>query len=165
MRTLKALALAATAALSLTSTTSTASADGYTSYSNGGAVQTWYAPGTGYGPVNVNYHGQGNGHGHGNGHGNGYGQQGGHGGGYNNGHGPDYYRVHGVASHDHLNVRHGPGVRNHVVYHLPYNARAIQVGHCAQISTSRGPATWCTVTWNGHQRGWVNARYLAEDHY
>lgn len=157
MRTLKTLALAVTAALSLTSV---ASAEGYyptTTYTP--AVQTYYAPGTGYVPQNVNYHGQGNGHG------NGYTQQGGHGGGYNNGHGPDYYRVHGVSYHDHLNVRHGPGVRNHVVYRLPYNARAIQVGNCAQISTSRGPATWCVVSYQGYQRGWVNARYLAEDRH
>lgn len=157
MRTLKTLALAVTAALSLTSV---ASADGYTpnGYSSP-AVQTYYAPGTGYGPITVNYHGHGNGqgNGHGNGQGNGYGNQGGH--------GVTYYRVHGVSYHDHLNVRHGPGVRNHVVFRLPHNARGIQVGTCTQISTSRGPATWCNVAYQGHPRGWVNARYLAEDRH
>lgn len=161
MRTLKTLALAVTAALSVTTV---ASAQGYTpnGHYTAPAVQTYYAPGTGYTgytPTNVNYHGQG--------HGNGYGNQGGHGNGYGNqGHqAVTYYRVHGVSYHDHLNVRHGPGVRNHVVYRLPYNARGIQVGNCAQISTSRGPATWCTVAYQGHQRGWVNARYLAQDHH
>lgn len=152
MRTLKTLALAVTAALSLTSV---ASANGYTGYTGYAApVQTYHAPVinhgpvvnhgpvTNHGPVNVNYHGHGNGYGH----------------------AVTYYRVHGVASHDHLNVRHGPGVRNHVVYHLPYNARGIQVGNCAQISTSHGPATWCVVSHHGYQRGWVNARYLAQDY-
>ncbi|MBY4893274.1 hypothetical protein KUL25_10910 [Rhodobacteraceae bacterium N5(2021)] len=152
MRTLKTLAFAVSAALSVTSA---ASADGYTpnGYTgyNSPAVQTYYAPGSGYGPVNITYHGQGYGNG------NGYGNQGGH--------AVTFYRVHGVSSHDHLNVRHGPGVRNHVVYHLPYNARGIQVGNCAQISTSYGPATWCTVAYQGYQRGWVNARYLAVDHH
>ncbi|GAB5448158.1 SH3 domain-containing protein [Gymnodinialimonas sp.] len=153
MRTLKTLALAVTAALSVTSV---ASAQGYggNGYHPAPTVQTYYAPGTGYTgytPTNVNYHGHGN-------QGHGYGNQGGHG-----GHAITYYRVHGVSHHDHLNVRHGPGVRNHVVYRLPYNARGIQVGNCAQISTSHGPATWCTVAYQGYQRGWVNARYLAQD--
>lgn len=154
MRTLKTLALAATAAISVASTASAQSyaPQGYTGY-NAPAVQTYYAPGTGYTgytPTNVDYHGQG--------HGNGYGNQGGY--------APavTYYRVHGVHHHDHLNVRHGPGVRNHVVYTLPYNAYNIQVGQCAQISTSHGPATWCTVAYQGHARGWVNARYLAQQH-
>lgn len=144
MRTLKTLALAAAAALSLTSV---ASANGpYTYGYSASPAQTYHAPGTGYGPVHVNYHGQGQGYGN---------------------HGVPavtYYRVHGVAYHDHLNVRHGPGVRNHIVYTLPYNARGIQVGNCAQISTSRGPSTWCTVSYQGYQRGWVNARFLTQDY-
>lgn len=152
MRIFKTLALAATAALSLATV---ASANGYYPTNGHAPAAQVHAPGTGY-VQHVNYHG------HGNGHGNGHVQQGG---GHYDGHGPDYYRVHGVASHDHLNVRHGPGVRNHVIYQLPYNARGIQVGNCTQISTSHGPATWCVVNWNGYQSGWVNARYLAEDYH
>lgn len=154
MRTLKTLALAVTAALSVTSV---AFAQGYTSHGySTPTVQTYHAPANGHGAVTVNYHGQG--------HGNGYGNQGGYG--QQGGHAPavTYYRVHGVSYHDHLNVRHGPGVRNHVIYTLPYNAHNIQVGQCAQISTSYGPATWCTVAYQGHQRGWVNARYLTQQH-
>jgi uncharacterized protein YgiM (DUF1202 family) len=144
MRILKAFALAITAVFSLAAGASAGgSAPG--SFPN---VQTFHAPGSGYGTLGVTYHGQA--------------QQGGH---LNDGHGPDFYRVHGVAYHDHLNVRHGPGVRNPVVDRLPYNARGIQLGTCAQIATTRGPATWCIVSWNGYQRGWVNARYLAEDNY
>lgn len=145
MRILKAFALALTAALSLTSV---ASAGGtYSGYATPVQTWGWQAPA----PVQVTYHGQTNG----------YGQQGG---GYNDGHGPDFYRVNGVAYHDHLNVRHGPGVRNPVVYTLPYNARGIQLGNCTQIATSYGPATWCYVSYQGYGRGWVNARYLAEDY-
>ncbi|QXT40669.1 SH3 domain-containing protein [Gymnodinialimonas ceratoperidinii] len=146
MRIFKAFALAMTAALTLAAGASA----GGTAQGAHPNVQTFYAPGSGHGAVAVNYHTQGQP------------PQGGHG---NDGHGPDFYRVHGVAYHDHLNVRHGPGVRNHVVDRLPYNARGIQLGTCAQISTTRGPATWCIVSWNGYQRGWVNARYLAEDNY
>lgn len=158
MTSFKKIALAVTAALSLTAVS--ASAQGYGTGGYNAPIPAWtsavtgpiYAPGTGYTHTNVNYHGHGN--------------QGGHGNGYGNqGHqGVTYYRVHGVSYHDHLNVRHGPGVRNHVVYHLPYNAHNIQVGNCTQISTSRGPSTWCVVHYQGHTRGWVNARYLAQQH-
>jgi len=149
MRPFKALALALAAVLSLTSAIS---AEGYVAPAPA-HVWGWQAPV--HAPVQATYHGQVQG--------NGYGQQG-HGGGYDDGHGPDFYRVHGVSYHDHLNVRYGPGVRNPVVYTLPHTARGIQLGNCTQIATSYGPATWCYVSYQGYGRGWVNARYLAEDH-
>ncbi|ABD56391.1 SH3 domain-containing protein [Jannaschia sp. CCS1] len=81
------------------------------------------------------------------------------------GHGPDFWRVSGVANWDVLNVRAGPGVAYNVVDRLPHNARQVQVVSCVPIATSRGPANWCLVNWQGYQRGWVNSRFLREDSY
>jgi len=95
------------------------------------------------------------------------------------GHGPDAWRVHGVASHDHLNARVGPGTSYFVIDALPYNARGIQVSYCTPTVTQQQfygltyqqqqrlnqYSAWCLVTWNGYQRGWVNRRFLAEDAY
>lgn len=78
--------------------------------------------------------------------------------------GPDFWRVHSVASWDVLNVRDGPGVAFSIIDALPFNARRVQVVNCVEIGTSRGPATWCLVNWQGFQRGWVNRRFLAEDY-
>ncbi len=146
MRIFKATALALVAALSVSATASTATATGA-----GNPVHPLY----GYGhaqPVHpVNYHGH---QGHVN-----YGHSNwGH---YNN---YSWYGVHGVGYHDHLNVRHGPGVRNHVVYTLPYNAHGIQLHDCTVIPTSHGHSRWCLVAYQGHVRGWVNARFLAQSH-
>ncbi len=141
MRFVKATALALVAALSVTATT--ASATGY-------GQQTY--PQYGYGhtqPVNYHGHGGGQGYGHSNwGH-------------YNN---YSWYHVSGVSYYDHLNVRSGPGVRNHVVYALAHNAYGVQLQDCTVISTSRGPSRWCLVAHNGQVRGWVNARFLAQSH-
>ncbi len=141
MRFFKATALAVIAALSVSATA--ASATGY-GYGN--------QPHYGYtGPAHtVTYHG----HGYGNGHHTNWGH-------YN---AYSWYQVHGVSYHDHLNVRYGPGVRNHVVYTLPYNAHGVQLHNCTVISTSRGPSRWCLVSHQGHVRGWVNARFLAQSH-
>ena len=79
------------------------------------------------------------------------------------GHGPDWWRVRDVASWDVLNVRNGPGVAFDQVDALHHNARRVQVVNCVEIGTSRGPATWCLVNWQGFQRGWVNSRFLGED--
>ncbi|MEX3014270.1 SH3 domain-containing protein [Gymnodinialimonas hymeniacidonis] len=139
MRFVKATALALVAALSVNATA--ASATGY-------GQQTY--PQYGYGQTHtVNYHGHGGGYGHSNwGH-------------YNN---YSWYHVSGVSYYDHLNVRSGPGVRNHVVYALAHNAYGVQLQDCTVISTSRGPSRWCLVAHNGHVRGWVNARFLAQSH-
>ncbi|WP_044007026.1 SH3 domain-containing protein [Jannaschia sp. CCS1] len=91
--------------------------------------------------------------------------------------GPDAWRVQGVASHDHLNVRVGPGVDYFVIDALPHNARQVQVVVCTPTTTREqyfalphhlqqrlnSYSTWCLVNWNGHQRGWVNRRFLTED--
>jgi len=142
MRFFKATALALVAAISATSI---ASATGYNQPSSWG----WTPPAR-----TVTYHGHGNGHGHGHGHG--YGHS-------NWGHYNNYasYHVHGVGYHDHLNVRYGPGVRNHVVFRLPYNAHGVRLQDCTIISTSHGPSRWCLVHYQGYVRGWVNSRYLA----
>ncbi len=93
--------------------------------------------------------------------------------------GPDAWRVHNVASYDVLNVRVGPGTDYFVIDALPHNARAVQVSFCTPTVTQQQYyaltyqqqhqlnqyATWCLVTWNGYQRGWVNRRFLTEDGY
>ena len=146
MRIFKATVTALVAALSLSATVTSATATGYGNGGHHGQPTygwQWQVP--------ANYHGHGGGHGH-------QGHNWGH---YNN---YSWYSVHGVGYHDHLNVRYGPGVRNHVVYTLPYNAHGIQLQDCTVISTSRGPSRWCLVVHQGHVRGWVNARYLAQSH-
>lgn len=95
----------------------------------------------------VNYHGQGHVH-----------SDWGH---FNN---YSWYHVQGVASYDHLNVRHGPGVRNHVVYRLPFNGYGVQLHNCTVIATTRGPSRWCQISHQGYIRGWVNSRFLAQSH-
>lgn len=93
--------------------------------------------------------------------------------------GPDSWRVYNVASHDHLNARVGPGTNFFVIDALPYNARHVQVVFCTPTTTREqyfalshhlqqrlnNYPTWCLVNWNGHQRGWVNRRFLTEDSY
>ena len=93
-------------------------------------------------------------HGHGHQHGNPWGHYNSH----------SWYQVHGVGYHDHLNVRYGPGVRNHVGFTLPYNAQGVRLRDCTIIATSRGPSRWCLVSYQGQVRGWVNARFLAQSH-
>ena len=93
----------------------------------------------------VNYHG----HGH---------SDWGH---YNN---YSWYHVYSVASYDVLNVRQGPGVRNHIVYTLPYNGYGVQLHNCTVIPTTRGPSRWCQISHQGYVRGWVNARFLAQSY-
>lgn len=93
--------------------------------------------------------------------------------------GPDSWRVYNVASHDHLNARVGPGTNFFVIDALPYNARHVQVVFCTPTTTREqyfalshhlqqrlnNYPTWCLVNWDGHQRGWVNRRFLTEDSY
>ena len=143
MRLFKATALTLVAALSVAASTASATDYGQPVYPQPAYPQYgWTAPAPVY---PATYHGQA----------------------YNNwGHYNNYawYHVYGVSYHDHLNVRYGPGVGNHVVYTLPYNAQGVQLHDCAVISTSRGPSRWCLVSHQGYVRGWVNARYLAQSH-
>lgn len=85
------------------------------------------------------------------------------------------WQVDGVARHDHLNVRAGPGVRFPVVRELRPNAGNLEKAVCTPTVNRRqffnlsprlremltGMPTWCLVTRNGRQIGWVNARYLS----
>lgn len=101
------------------------------------------------------------------------------GGGGGGGHGPDAWRVHGVNHYDSLNVRVGPGTNYFAIDALPHNARGIQVSYCTPTVTQQQYyaltyqqqhqlnqyPTWCLVSWNGYQRGWVNRRFLTEDGY
>lgn len=98
---------------------------------------------------------------------------------HSDGHGPDAWRVHNVSSYDSLNVRVGPGTSYFAIDALPYNARGIQIAYCTPTVTQQqyyaltyqqqhqlnSYPTWCLVFWNGHQRGWVNRRFLTEDGY
>jgi uncharacterized protein YraI len=91
--------------------------------------------------------------------------------------GPDAWRVTGVAAHDVLNVRVGPGTGYFVIDQLPHDARGVQLEFCVPTVTRdqffalspSGQAAlntytpWCLVEWQGTQRGWVNRRYLTED--
>ena len=84
------------------------------------------------------------------------------------------WQVSGVSSHDHLNVRAGPGTRFPVIRELRPRARNLEKMVCTPTVKRRqffnlsprvreiltGMPTWCLVTRNGRQIGWVNARYL-----
>lgn len=72
--------------------------------------------------------------------------------------GPDYWRVHGVASDDTLNIRSGPGTSNRVVARAPNGAVFRNLG-CRGEGSSR----WCHVeTPDGRVDGWASGRYLQE---
>ncbi len=51
--------------------------------------------------------------------------------------GPDAWRVQGVAPHDVLNVRVGPGTDYIAIDALPYDARAIQIVVCTPTVTQQ----------------------------
>lgn len=85
------------------------------------------------------------------------------------------WQVSGVDRHDHLNVRAGPGVRFPVVRELRPRARNLEKLVCTPTVKRRqffnlsprvreiltGMPTWCLMTRNGRQIGWVNARFLS----
>lgn len=72
--------------------------------------------------------------------------------------GPDYWKVHGVASDDYLNIRTGPGTSSRVVAHAPNGAVFRNLG-CRGEGNSR----WCHLeTPDGRVNGWAAGRYLQE---
>jgi len=72
--------------------------------------------------------------------------------------GPDYWRVHGVASNDTLNLRAGPGTSNRVVARAPNGAVFRNLGCLGE-----GNARWCHIeTPDGRITGWASGRYLQE---
>ncbi|MDS9469998.1 SH3 domain-containing protein [Paracoccus sp. MBLB3053] len=73
--------------------------------------------------------------------------------------GPDWWQVTGVAAHDTLNVRAGPGTSNGVIGKLANGDRVRNRG-CSM----NGETRWCHVEMPGDQplSGWVAGRYLAE---
>lgn len=72
--------------------------------------------------------------------------------------GPDYWKVHGVASDDTLNIRTGPGTGNRIVARAPNGAVFRNLG-CRGEGSSR----WCHVeTPDGRIDGWASGRYLQE---
>ncbi len=72
--------------------------------------------------------------------------------------GPDYWRVSGVSSDDHLNIRSGPGPNHRVVGMAPNGFVFRNLG-CRGSGNSR----WCHVeTPDGHKSGWVAGRFLQE---
>ena len=72
--------------------------------------------------------------------------------------GPDYWRVHGVASNDTLNIRSGPSTSNRIVASAPNGAIFRNLG-CRGSGNSR----WCHLeTPDGRISGWAAGRYLQE---
>lgn len=72
--------------------------------------------------------------------------------------GPDYWKVTGVSSDDHLNIRSGAGASYRVVGMAP-NGYVFRNLGCEGTGTSR----WCHVeTPDGGLSGWVAGRYLTE---
>jgi hypothetical protein len=72
--------------------------------------------------------------------------------------GPDYWRVHGVAANDTLNIRSGPSAGNRIVASAPNGAIFRNLG-CRGSGNSR----WCHLeTPNGRISGWAAGRFLRE---
>ncbi|GLT08368.1 SH3 domain-containing protein [Sulfitobacter porphyrae] len=72
--------------------------------------------------------------------------------------GPDYWRVTGVASDDHLNIRTGPGTSNRVIALAPNGAVFRNLG-----CRGEGNGRWCHIeTPDGSTSGWVAGRFLQE---
>lgn len=72
--------------------------------------------------------------------------------------GPDYWKVHGVASDDTLNIRSGPSTQNRVVARAPNGAVFRNLG-CRGGGNDR----WCHLeTPDGHIDGWAAGRFLQE---
>ena len=85
------------------------------------------------------------------------------------------WQVDGVARTDQLNVRAGPSVRFPVIRELRPHAGNLEKMVCTPTVNRRqffnlsprlrerltGLPTWCLMTRNGRQIGWVNARFLS----
>jgi hypothetical protein len=98
-------------------------------------------------------------------------------------HGPDTWQVVDIAPDDVLNVRMGPGTEYPIIASFAHNARGLVLETCvplisleqlAEMSAGEHaalPPRWClmratdrqTRDWGVPTRGWVAARYLAED--
>lgn len=90
--------------------------------------------------------------------------------------GPDYYRVHGVAGNDVLNMRSEGHWRARKVGEIPPGAGCVRNLGCEggltmdeymnrskreQAAILKKRPRWCLVEYRG-TRGWVSGRYLAE---
>ncbi|HBH35469.1 MAG TPA: SH3 domain-containing protein [Gammaproteobacteria bacterium] len=90
--------------------------------------------------------------------------------------GPDYYRVHGVAENDVLNMRSEGHWRAGKVGEIPPGADCVRNLGCQggltmdeymnlskreQAAIQKKRPRWCLVEYQG-TRGWVSGRYLAE---
>ena len=90
--------------------------------------------------------------------------------------GPDYWKVHGVAENDVLNMRAEPGPHASRIMGIPPNATCLKNLGCKgglsfQEYSSLSPAErkaaerrnprWCKVEWGG-KTGWVSGHYLQE---
>ena len=88
--------------------------------------------------------------------------------------GPDFWRVHGVASDDRLNVHDGPSARSKIVGNLAPNATGLKNLGCRndlsfnewqRLSPAerarRSKPRWCKVQ-TPDLTGWVAGRFLAE---
>jgi len=90
--------------------------------------------------------------------------------------GPDYYRVHGVAGNDVLNMRNEGHWRARKVGEIPPGAGCVRNFGCEggltmdeymnlskreQAVILKKRPRWCLVEYQG-TRGWVSGRYLAE---
>jgi hypothetical protein len=72
--------------------------------------------------------------------------------------GPDYWKVHGVASDDTLNIRSGPSTQNRVVARAPNGAVFRNLG-----CRGSGNGRWCHLeTPDGRIDGWASGRFLQE---
>jgi uncharacterized protein YraI len=67
------------------------------------------------------------------------------------------FRVHGVETHDVLNVREAPISTAPIMFAIPANTLSVTVHYCGQPQRSRD--NWCFVTYDGRQ-GWANGSFL-----
>ena len=90
--------------------------------------------------------------------------------------GPDYYRVHGVAGNDVLNIRSHADPHAHKVGEIPPGADCVRNLGCKgglsmeeftnlskreQAAAKRDHPRWCHIEYQG-TKGWVAGRFLAE---
>lgn len=92
------------------------------------------------------------------------------------GHGPDSWRVTGVASHDRLNARMGPGTNYPTIEAFSPNERGMQQITCVPLYTAAQfaamsqeqikalPASWCLMRNRAMSKaGWVSQRFITPD--
>lgn len=92
------------------------------------------------------------------------------------GYGPDAWRVHGVAAHDVLNARMGPGTEYRVIDSFAHDERGLTLVTCvplvlmhhamamSEAEREALPPRWCLMrSADLSKAGWVRQRYLTED--